>query len=76
MERAAKVKLVKGMACRCIPDEEVRRAIELKPSLLSFNAPARKTVFHLFRYIFFSIDFFVRIKKCRHSKNLQQPIEP
>jgi len=34
-------------AYRCIPDEKVRCTIELRLSLLSFGAPARKTVFSL-----------------------------
>src|SRR5450755_2670282 len=66
-------------ACRCIPDEKVRRAIELRLSLFFFSTPARRTVFSLLRAAL-SLHFSQSIssfesKRCRHSKNLQQPLE-
>src|SRR5450755_4008345 len=66
-------------ACRCIPDEKVRRAIELRLSLFFFSTPARRTVFSLLRAAL-SLHFSQSIssfesKRCRHSKTLQQPLE-
>ncbi len=68
------------VACRCIPDEKVRCAIELRLSLLSFQRSCTQNRFFASERAsftaLFSIDFFVGSKNSSVFKSLQQPLEP
>src|SRR5690348_7423670 len=80
LQNTSRFHSVELQACRCIPDENVRRARELRLSLFFFSTPACRAVFSLLRealslHLSQSISSF-ESKQCRHSKHLQQPLEP